>query len=127
MSADNPREAYVTGETQGESQVGGQSETQSGNQSAPTANGNHIKDTMVDSKVCWALSFLVVCVCKASANLSLRISTYSTFVLSNKLSDTAAAINTIKNHPIAQSTKETLAEGTIVLPDARIRSATDLL
>ncbi len=81
MSADGPREVYVTPDTivrvvpadsdhnqnQGESQDQGESQSQSESQNAPTANGNHFKDIMVNSKVCWALSFLI-CVRTASAN-----------------------------------------------------------
>lgn len=82
-------------------------------QSAPTANGNSFKDTMVNSKVRRPF-FISISICKASANVSFSCAAYSTF-FSNKLSDTAAAMNTISNHPLAQSTKETLTQGTPVV------------
>ncbi len=134
MSADNAREVYVTPDTivrvvpadssHDQSQevptANGPDESQSAptangpdeSQSAPTANGNNYKDTIVNSKVCWALSVVFVCMHKASANISRRSSSCSTFVPFNESSDTASAINTVKDHPITQNTKETLTQGT---------------
>ena len=94
-------------------------------QSAPTANGNSFKDTMVNSKVRRPFfNPIFISICKASANISFRCGTYSTF-FSNKLSDTAAAINTISNHPLTQDTKETLTQGTPVVSGYLQRGVTD--
>ena len=77
---------------------------------APAANGSSFKDSVVDSEVSGVdllllLSSLLTLYLRRQFNLSPSTS-------SNLSLDTAAAMNTVSNHPVTQNAKETLTNGT---------------
>jgi hypothetical protein len=79
------------------------------NESAPTANGGSLKDSMVNSKVCHVIinpfPFLHRLISLQTPKLYTQL---PSLII---LPDTAAAMNTVSNHPITQSTKETITNG----------------
>ena len=113
MSADAPR----FGDTQ-QSTAPPTSADLEPSQPAYTVNGTSLKNSIVDSEVSQLVPRpLQACFPGVSlTNFSGAGRTiYSAVTGPNILPDTAAAMNTISNHPVTQNTKETLSKGMVVM------------